>query len=394
MKIRVNTSPDKRLVSFIVITVVALLLNNVTHNLPISEALDSFINLGLKIVVGVAFIVQISIVFNRLDKHLAVFIVAALFVIIMNLLLFPELTKYFMRNLSVFFAFCFPVYLVIYSINDFDLLRKELTKASYFIATIMFLFSILVFAGLVDFTRYDMSLGYHCLFPTLILLWDYVQNRKIITLISILVLFTSILLFGSRGPLLSLTLFGTFFFVRFLIHNNKYWQVVFVMILIFTFLLLYKQIVVALGDLVSSFGLYSRTLTMLSSSDTVNMTGREEIYDTLISIIQNDPLTIRGINAEWSLFGIYAHNIILELLYQLGFILGGIALIYIFWRAFQTLLFNKLDSKRIFCIVLIFSSLPPLFFSGSFWASQMFWMWMAVYSKIAILDKYKDELTT
>jgi len=67
----------------------------------------------------------------------------------------------------------------------------------------------------------------------------------------------------------------------------------------------------------------------------------------------------------------------------LGFIIGGIVLVYIGGRAWKTLTFKELDSKKVFCIVLMFSSLLPLLVSASLWTNQMFWMWMAMCANIA-----------
>ena len=382
MKIRIDTSPDKRLVFFIVVNIVALLLNNVVHNLPLPEAVDSLINIGLKVVVGMAFLAQTFVLLNRLNKHLLIFMAAAIFIIIINYSFFPETKLYFRSTIVSFFTFCMTAYLVIYSINDFDLLRKELIKASYFISVILFLFSIATFLGIINFDTYDMAFGYHCLFPSMILLLEYIQNRKFITLVAILVMIVSIILFGSRGPLAALVLFGMFFFIRSLIQKKKYWQVSLISVSAVGLLLSYRYIFIFIGDFMRSQGMYSRTVALLSG-ETVYLSKRDELYDVLISYIVDDPLTVRGINAEWLLFNSYAHNIILELLYQLGFIIGGIVLVYIGGRAWKTLTFKELDSKKVFCIVLMFSSLLPLLVSASLWTNQMFWMWMAMCANIA-----------
>ena len=388
MKIKINTSPDKRLVFFIVTTVVALLLNSVTHNLPLSESLDSLINTGLKLVVSFAFVMQILVIVNRFDRHLLIFIVSAGFVIAGNVAFFPELNTYFLNNTVKFCTFCLPAYLVMYSINNFELLRADLTKASYFISGIMFLFLLAVFSGLFKFSHYDMALGYHCLFPTMILFWEFTQNRKIITLASILVMILSILALGSRGPLVGIFSFGLFFLIRSFIQKRKYWQICAVVTVILLLFFTYKTLLIYLYGFLQDFGIYSRTLSLMTS-ETIHMSGRDEIYGLLIKLIKNDPFAIRGINAEWVFFNAYAHNIVLELLYQFGGIFGGIILLYILRRIWKTVFFKQLDSKRIFCVILMFSSLPQLLVSSSLWTNQMFWMWLAIGSKIMVSDKSK-----
>ena len=388
MKIRINTSSDKRLTFFIATTVIALLLNNLTHNLPFSETLDSIINIVLKSVVGFVFITQILIIFNRFNKHLFIFTSSVVFVITANIVFFPELLPYFINNTLKFCTFCFPAYLVLYSIRDFDLLRTYLTKVSYFISAIMLLFLIAVLAGLIDFSHYDMALGYNCLFPTMILFWDFTRNKKITTLVSILIMILSILVLGSRGPLIGIFSFGLFFWIRSLIQKHKYGQIASITIIILLFALMHKTLLIYLYGFLQNFGIHSRTLSLMTSQ-TIHMSGRDEIYTTLIRLIENDPFTIRGINAEWDLFNAYAHNIILELLYQFGVVLGGIFLLYIFVKALRTISFKELDSPKVFSIILMFASLPQLFVSSSLWTNQMFWMWMAVSSKITILDESK-----
>ena len=101
------------------------------------------------------------------------------------------------------------------------------------------------------------------------------------------------------------------------------------------------------------------------------------------------PFAVRGINAEWAVIGIYAHNIAVELLYQLGCVAGGAVILFILGRIIRTLTLTELDDQKLLCMIFMFASIPQLMVSGSLWTNYVFWMWSAFMSRL-IQDQRRD----
>ena len=131
-----------------------------------------------------------------------------------------------------------------------------------------------------------------------------------------------------------------------------------------------------------AIGINSRTLALLSY-DIGHMSGRDKLYRFFLKEIFSHPLAIHGINGEQALGYNYPHNIILELLYQFGIVLGGLIIAAIIARAVKTLKASHInkDAKQQLEVIFLCASLPGLMISGTLWTQANFWIWLAVSKK-------------
>ncbi len=157
------------------------------------------------------------------------------------------------------------------------------------------------------------------------------------------------------------------------------------MVFALVLLLFYQPVAVWIYDFLKSHGISSRSLRLLTS-DLFYDSHRSELQEILLRILLEQPFAVRGINADYLVLGTYAHNILLEFLYEFGFLLGSLLLLPILVASYKTIFNRRFTIKEQFCVMLFFISIPQHFVSGSIWTSYVFWLWLAVLLNKAVLS--------
>ena len=131
----------------------------------------------------------------------------------------------------------------------------------------------------------------------------------------------------------------------------------------------------------------SRTLSYFTKSEIAIDNSRQLIYHNIIYALQNDPFAYRGLLSDrivgGDVFavglgaGTYAHNFILEVLYQNGVVLGSVILIGIavaIIKAFHLAARKAPDGEAIKVLIVLFScSIIQLLYSNSYLICYPFW---------------------
>ena len=392
MKLYIDRSPETRLCKFVSAVILCVFLTNISYG--ISGAMGfhpSLISGFLKMVMALLFLFRAGIILKRMDQRLLLFLGTAICVVTADYIAFPALEAYFTDTLITFFSFCLTTYIVCYQIRDHKKLKIEITRASYLIAAMAGLLLAGIFSGrLPSFNNggYSMGFGYSCVVPAIFLSAEAVQHRRKAAAVGAAVLTIAIVAFGSRGPLIELFLFTAFLAVRDAFEKRKYVRGGLITAGIGALLLAYKDLLMLLGEFLQRYGLQSRTIQTLTA-ETVHLSGRDRLFERLLPAIMEAPFAVRGINAEWAVIGIYAHNIAVELLYQLGCVAGGAVILFILGRIIRTLTLTELDDQKLRCMIFMFASIPQLMVSGSLWTNYVFWMWSAFMSRL-IQDQRRD----
>ena len=153
---------------------------------------------------------------------------------------------------------------------------------------------------------------------------------------------------------------------------------IFCLICVFCF---YRPFLGAMEVFLSDRDMQVRVISTLLEKE-VHMSGREELYDQIYSFVKAHPFEIRGVNAEWNVIGGYAHNFVIELIFQFGVVFGGIAAFSILALAIRTALLKDLNTQKILCVSFMLSSVSQLCFSSSLWQNYVFWMWLSVSARV------------
>lgn len=377
-------NPDEKITSVIVGIVLCLFLVNLFSGLGLNANLVSNLSKG---VILILIVYSLNSFISRIDYKIVFSIIITMLVICFQLLLFPQNNAYFNQTLNVFFTTCLPAFLFILALRDYDLLLKKLVRCSYFIGIV----SSCVFVAdavfsLKFFGDYAMGYSYACLLPILVIINDYFEKHNIWKLALIILSALNVVAFGSRGAVLCI---GVFIILIFLKRcdslRDKIIRLCIGVVLLILFLNFYQPVLIFVDEILRGFGIHSRTLTVFINN--ANYLGREDIYDSLLRHVINDPFTIRGINADFLLVNTYSHNIILEILVEFGFILGLVLLIALLFMVIKSIFINISSSYGKILLMVFSYAIPSLFFSNTLWRSMYFWMWIALLLNKQIVKK-------
>lgn len=380
-----NMRSEFKLHIFICILVLSLFLINATYSFGAYIGLEHILISNVsKCLLAIFFLLILKDNFSRIPRYAWNFIITSIVVILINYLLFPQ-NYQFPTTVVTFCSMCMTVFVVGSLITDFGTLRKYLSVTSLMIAIISLPLVILNSIGKIHLLNewgnvgYSMGLGNACTIPALILIWDFFDSKKKLYLGAVMILILAIISFGSRGPLLPIILFLGFIVLK--RSKNIGTKILFISLIFIAYLCL-DDILFAVGNILKSIGIESRTINLVftQGEEEFHLSGRDSLYSKLLPIIESNPFAIRGINAEWNILEIYAHNLFIEIFFQLGLLFGLPFIVFIIHRVISTLKLNNSNQGAAFAQIFMFSSVSQSLFSGSLWTLPYFWLWFSLYS--------------
>lgn len=327
---------------------------------------------------------------KRLTKRARITAIMVLACLLFSYLLHPSLGDVILapdfnplQSIGLFLIF-FGFPLMIYCSLDVDWNR---------LIRYLFYFSIvdIVLAGLdyswvmlrisMDDVNY-MSFSYNQLVAASVCaVYGYKEKKVIPFLISIISL---ILIFfgGARGPLgcllvLYMLLIAYPFTTRRILIMSGI-----ALILIIGGPMILNKILSGSADVISDIGGFSRTLYKITEGDLLQSDSRDNLSKIIENAISANPLGYgllgdRFILKQHGMTG-YAHNVVLELLCDFGWLIG--LFIFVIWIVnILKVFFNKNRQDSFYCyLALLPSGCLMLFFSGSFVEEFAFWALLGV----------------
>lgn len=221
-----------------------------------------------------------------------------------------------------------------------------------------------------------MVLGYECLLPAIAcVLIQFMYYKCRISLLGILIYFPYMLIYTNKGTSLTAIVL---FFVLYIITNSKKskYRTIIIFGSLISIWLLREGIIKLLVDYAKKRGIESYSINtlamMLKSSDKV-FSLRTGMWDVAKEYINQRPLFGYGIGYFAQEYGIYPHNIILEMSLSFGVILTVMLLIYLTVKFFSIIRSSSLDYKILIFTFFILWFIP-LSISLSFWQYMPFWI--------------------
>jgi hypothetical protein len=384
---------DKKLSICVVWMMIGLFLVNSMNVLGnfigVTSATMSYIN---KIIIFVLLLFSAKTVINRLSNiHYHIVLICTL-VIISNFIFFEENSNVFKQTCSTFVFTILPILVTFVSIKDYSIVYKYILNGSYIISFLSIIVLILSFSHKNQNESYTMGYSNAMIFPLLITFRELYMKPNIKKIVVFASAILSMLILGSRGAVLAIIVYIIITIIRNLDSKAIARKNLLIWFLMLILLLAYKHILLFIVNYLSYLGVNSRTLNLFTSqsSDGVYLSGRKEIYQVIWNAIKDKPFSIRGINAEYTLVNVYSHNIILELLYQMGVVFGSIFIIYIFICILNTLKLKESTPTNELVVLSMCASLPKLFVSGTLWTQVYFWVWICLLyvAKRTIIEEY------
>jgi len=380
--------PDRMLSFGIAFSFFALFLQNFLHYLTFIPPNSIFMN-SAKILLTIVYLMCIPSFFKRINVK-SILIVLISFSFILFNLFFEQNKEFFLQTILTFLLNCFLPFL-------FSIILKEGKYLYIYFYKLSILVSILITVALItntfhsDGRAYAMGLSYAAILFFIILLDDFLKNKKKYSIIMGIPIIYIITIFGSRGAFACVGMYILVYLYRNFRFNREILKTLFFVLFFILLFIFRNQIINIFASFLNNIGIYSRSVQLLLEGEFVSSDGRLDIYTQLINDIVNNPLAIRGVNAEYNVVNIYAHNFIIEILYQFGIIIGSIIngfIIYIVIKAMNMSISHNIDSMTIIFLSVWF---PYLLLSSSIWITNYFWVFLGIYLNRNLNNSYTSK---
>ena len=306
-------------------------------------------------------------------------------------------TTFLVAELGPFFVFtCLPFYLVgtILNVYRYSDVLIWVCRIGIMAAIMMWIIQRLGYIGGSVNQNMDEYMGaaYNLLFPLSIVTWSVIcggsKTDLFLTIIGVVVL----LGFGTRGPMISYTLY---FAIMMFFHTKNTRQKIFIIFIALMVILLLNPLLGFLRDVLSSLGLSSRVLESIINRELTNTETRDGIYEKVIDNILDNDVYGSGLFSDRSLIKLqdgylYAHNIFLEILLDFGIYIG-IAIFVVLFSLFFWCIFKTRGTKYSgLFMAFFFTGFFPLLVSGSYLSFYYFWLLLGVTITMLRTPNYSD----
>ncbi len=238
---------------------------------------------------------------NILRMSISLFGVIYLYSAFLCLLRGEPVSPLIKGNAFLTFAWWIPTGVFICSVKDKEILYSVWVKASYIIS----FFTILMFFFHIPSERndgandYNMAFGFYIILPLLIQATEYLRNKKIWLLLLIVLEILMVLIYASRGVLLSIIFYAVY---KFAFESESRIRKIIASIILILFVVILLSSIQAVAEstiaILDLFGLQSRTLDMLAGGVIDDTSGRNELWDICFNMIGMHPLTGWGLGGE------------------------------------------------------------------------------------------------
>ena len=247
------------------------------------------------------------------------------------------------------------------SIRDFENFKKMLLFVSRASVAIAFLYAVAntlsPFRNLDE--TYNMSFGYCMLLPAMFL---FTQQGYIDKFMSFM-LFALILVDGSRGPVVVLAIFYTYYTLFLSSGKTKKRMVLIVAVAVWAAMMILPRL--------ESFQ-NSRTMFLLKEGELISYdSGRDEdVYSVILPKIMESPIVGWGIGGDrYFLDGSYSHNIFIEVFIHYGIFFGTALFAWLFFYCIRMFLSSRTKhipgEREMFVMMFLYGFIPKLV-SGSY----------------------------
>lgn len=317
--------------------------------------------------------------------------------IVFTKLFLPENYIYMSQDISKISMGLLSFLLAIFLIKN-NLLERALHGVGY----ICFIYSVLVVVVKLQFINIPeadvsyMEFGYNVLPAAILCYFKYNMENKKLDLIITVASCLFILMFGSRGALLSFFLFvGLYRFIVDGVRSVKFYG--FIMVAIGTVIVLTNPVVMSwiAGVLGNVFHYESRTLMKLVGNTILDDSGRNILYEEAQKLISENWLIGVGPYGDRAFIyfnsndirsrglGHYVHNIFYEFMIDFG-----VPFTVLFFGGYIVLILYiiiKDKNKKNLVVTITSMWLFRLLASGSFWTEVWFWGGIGI-----TLELFKD----
>lgn len=324
----------------------------------------------------------IIIIKNKIKFDDILLILFLVFSYMIMSLFYTENKVYFLQVSPLIKYFSMAYFVIRADIIKFDELKKWLVMLAR-ILTVVLLLSLLSNLDSVRVGAIYMEFANAISINIALLVYSgIIENKKIDIILSVISLF-ALLIYGSRGALLTLCLLiGYMAWLK----NKNTKKVIIGLVIGIILIIIGPYIVVEMLNRLTNAGIESRTVKTMISGEFLASSSRLKIYKYLISVLKDNflfgigicgdryylPKNFSGVDAS------YAHNLLLELLLDYGVIIGTVIIILIVSILMKGFIREKDVYKKGFFSVFVFISVVQLMVSRSWLSEQNLFVLLAL----------------
>jgi len=367
---------DKRISFYVVFYFIASVANATIKT--VLNIYSSYISMIFGALIVLTMLISINEVWRRSSKILVRSLLIFLVLYIISFLLVTLRGESFnvtlRHNVLLTYAWWIPIGLYAYSVKNIEILYKTYLKGSLLISVLLF---VMLFSPSANsYTgnlSYNMFFGFNLVVPCMMHLNEFLRIKKKAYIILFLIELLAIIFFGNRGALIPIL----FFVVYRVFYSSKRTKIkIFVIccsISIALFIIFQGKIIQGFNNILVSYGIQSRTLTMFMLGNITDDSGRSLIWEISRDMVAQKPFLGWGLGGEYSHISkalgssivnpaATPHNGIVQNFVNFG-ILGGILSSLLF--IIPLFRINKIKDDYRKSLVLIFASFMIVSFVSS-----------------------------
>lgn len=359
--------------------------------LLIPESLWGIVSFGFGLIFLYFFLMNLKKIYYRSSRILLglLFIFAVIYLIsILQVTLRGEPFLLLLKgSLFLTFAWWIPLGVATFSVNDKNILYVVLLRGSYIISGLQFLN--LFFGnsnGQEEVLTYNMFFGYSIAFPLLLHINEFFRTKKKWFLFIVICEFIALVSYASRGPLLSVSFLLGYIL---LVENRSLKKCIVLIFLGGIFYFAFDRII----EYIVLFGVKSRTLSLLAANEIASDSGRGDIWNVCLQMIQERPFLGWGLGGEYygiskgigevvPTVGATPHNGLLQLLVNFGVLLGSFIGIIIIFSGFVIHRVTDYYHRRLLVIFFSLFILPCLTVGSGFFTNSGVAMYLLLWLQV------------
>ena len=368
---------------FISISIPALL--STTNATCLSSSLSYFIVLCRYAILGTTFLLVLK---NSLNSRFLILLGLWIFLFGITAITTPDTIPYLPHSLARSLnSFLIAYFLLV--LKDKKKFMDILTIFSclYHLILVLFLCNLTIKGQLSHFCETEkgnyMAFSYSMLPFTLCIIYNAFKTNKIFYWIISLIGFIVLLLFGCRGALASVIVYFFVLYFRKCYTSRKLSRFIVFSLLISFITFISIIFLMEFNNIIKNeIGINSYIINSFFRDPSNFGSGRDKIWKKSIDgAITN--IHFKGLHADTVYLypSNYSHNIILELLYDFGIIIGFIITFLLFALVSKTILSPHDNANNDIKIYLLSTFWVKLMVSNTFMLESWFWIWL-----ILILD--------
>lgn len=344
----------------------------------------------------------ILIIFNikkikRTQEFVYIFIFFLLSFLI-SLYKYNEYLYNYFGLIYLFFCTALPWLLIGVNIDNSEEILKNIKEKIIFLIVnngLLLIYCLYIGRNMVG----NMEISYAILPLCIFSLYYYLKNKNLKYLIMSLTSVGLIVIVGSRGPLVCIAIYILLYLLMNLKEHKK--TIIGLILIIILIACNYTNILLNTKSFLDQRGIHSRTLNKLINNEITDDTGRSEIHDVVYQILESNPLGVGigveriYINSEFyagqkEMSSCYPHNLILEIIVQYGYIVGGI-IITVLCCWFFLGIKNANEGNKNFLLILLTTEIVRLMISSSYLLSPLFFLCLGLCLRIVYRRKENEE---